>query len=50
MWGAGHVFKACTASPESHIGHKRLENPYGTKTFARFGTENKSFRLNPFSK
>ena len=40
--GAGHVFRACAASPESHIGHKRLENPYGIKTFARF-----ELKINP---
>ena len=36
MWGTDLVFEACTASPESHLGHKRLENPYGIKTFTRF--------------
>ena len=39
MWGTGRVFDAYIATSESHLGHKRLENPYGIKTFARFGAE-----------
>ena len=40
--GTGHVFDACTATYGFHIGRKRLENPYGIKTFTRF-----ELKINP---
>ena len=48
--GTDLVFDACTASNESHLGHRRRLKPLWHKDFRTFLGRNKSYRLNPFSK